>query len=166
MPEPVDIRDEDDDEDVEGGGDPEPVGEPALAGEPVEEPAVVLRRSTRERKKKVIFDPSASLVHSCILLTDAGEPESYREALASGSRSQWERAMKEEMTSLYKNQTWDLVPLPEGRKALLNKWVFRVKDEADGAKRFKARMVVKRFLQREGLDYTEIFSPVVKMTSV
>ena len=51
--------------------------------------------------------------------------------------------MKEEMESLLKNKTWDLVPLPEGKRALPNKWVYRLKEEDGGKKRYKARLVVK-----------------------
>ena len=70
------------------------------------------------------------------------------------------------MDSLHKNHSWELTPLPKGKKALHNKWVYRIKQEHDGSKRYKARLVVKRFQQREGVDYTEIFSPVVKLTTV
>ena len=59
-----------------------------------------------------------------------------------------------------------LTELPPRKRALLNKWVFRIKTEADGKRRFKARLVVKRYLQRTGIDYAEIFSPVVKLTSI
>lgn len=53
--------------------------------------------------------------------------------------------MKEELDSLDKNHTWSLVKLPAGKKALQNKWVFKIKDEDDGNKRYKVRLVVKGF---------------------
>ena len=74
--------------------------------------------------------------------------------------------MKEEMDSLLKNQTWSLVELPEGKKALTNKWVYKIKEKGDGRQRYKARLVVKGFAQKKGIEYDEIFSPVVKMTSI
>ena len=71
--------------------------------------------------------------------------------------------MNDEMESLNANQTWDLVPLPPNRKALKNKWVYRIKEEDGGRKRYRARLVVKGFAQQKGVDFNEIFSPVVKM---
>jgi hypothetical protein len=60
-----------------------------------------------------------------------------------------------------------LVKLPKGRKALQNKWVYMIKHEGEGKKeRYKARLVVKGFAQKEGIDFTKIFSPVVKMSSI
>jgi ATP-binding cassette subfamily B (MDR/TAP) protein 1 len=53
--------------------------------------------------------------------------------------------MKDEMDSLLKNNTWELTTLPERNKDLKNKWVYRVKIEHDGSKRFKVRLVIKRF---------------------
>ena len=49
---------------------------------------------------------------------------------------------------------------------MLNKWVFRIKTEPDGKRRFNARLVFKGYSQRKGIDYTKIFSPVVKLTSI
>ena len=74
--------------------------------------------------------------------------------------------MKEEMKSLISNQTWELAKLPVGKKALHNKWVYRVKEEHDGSKRYKARLVVKGFQQKEGIDYIDIFAPVVKLDTI
>ena len=54
--------------------------------------------------------------------------------------------MKDEMDSLLGNQTWELIELPVG-KALHNKWVYRIKNEHDGSKRYKTRLVVKGFQQ-------------------
>eukprot|EP00253_Pinus_taeda_P006599 PITA_06599 len=71
------------------------------------------------------------------------------------------------MNSLLENKTWELVNLPKGRKALQNKWVYKIKHEDDEKKeRYKTRLVVKSFAQKEGIDFTEIFSLVVKMSSI
>ena len=69
------------------------------------------------------------------------------------------------MDSLMKNQTWNLVELPESKRVLHNKWVQWLK-ENDGIKRYKARMIVKEFQRREGIDFNDIFSPVVKLTTI
>ena len=74
--------------------------------------------------------------------------------------------MKDEMDSLLGNQTWELTKLPIGKKALHNKWVYIIKNEHDGSKRYKARLVVKGFQQKKDIDYLEIFSPVMKMLIV
>ena len=56
--------------------------------------------------------------------------------------------------------------MPVGKKALHNKWVYRIKNKHDGSKCYKTRLVVKGFQQKEDIDYTEIFSPVVKMSTI
>ena len=56
--------------------------------------------------------------------------------------------------------------MPVGKKVLHNKWVYRIKNEHDDSKRYKAKLVVKGFQQKEGIDFTEIFSPVMKMLTV
>jgi hypothetical protein len=76
-------------------------------------------------------------------------------------KKKWEQGMKEEMDSLENNQTWYLVQLPMGKRALQNKWVYKLKEEDGGEKRYKARLVVKGFAQKKGIDFDEIFSPVV-----
>ena len=75
--------------------------------------------------------------------------------------------MKEEMQFLIENQTYDLMELPKGRKALRNKWVFKLKNEENNPNpRYKARIVVKGYNQKKDIDFEEVFSPVMKMTSI
>ena len=75
--------------------------------------------------------------------------------------------MAEEYSSLMKNHTWDLVPLPKGRKLVRCKWVYRTKYATDGyVDKYKARPVAKGFSQVEGIDYSETFAPVAKMNSI
>ena len=70
------------------------------------------------------------------------------------------------MQSLTKNITWELVKLPKGKKALHNRWIYRVKGDTGGRRRYKARLVVKGYEQRAGVDYTDVFAPVVKLTTI
>ena len=71
------------------------------------------------------------------------------------------------MGSLQKNGTYQLVELPKGKRPLKCKWVFKLKKDGNGKLvRYKARLVVKGFEQKKGIDFDEIFSPVVKMTSI
>ena len=59
-----------------------------------------------------------------------------------------------------------MTEFPVGKKVLHNKWVYKIKNEHDDSKCYKARLVVKRFQQKKGIDYSEIFSPVVKMSTI
>lgn len=86
---------------------------------------------------------------------------------AALSHPGWKAAMDSELESIHKNDTWDLVSLPPNRTAIATKWVFRVKTNADGSTaKLKARLVAKGFQQKEGLDYTETFAPVVKWNTL
>ena len=79
----------------------------------------------------------------------------------------WKAAMHEELRALDKNRTWELVPLPSGKKTVGCKWVFTVKQNPDGqVERYKARLVAKGYSQTYGIDYDETFAPVAKMSTV
>ena len=69
------------------------------------------------------------------MLTNAGELETYQEAILHESKKEWVKAMQEEVRSLLENHTYDLVKLPQGKKSLINKWVYRLKTENYGTTR-------------------------------
>jgi histone deacetylase 1/2 len=75
--------------------------------------------------------------------------------------------MDEEMAALDANATWELVALPNDKKAIGRKWVYKVKHNVDGSmSRYKTRLVAKGYAQTYGIDYEETYSPIVKMTIV
>ena len=82
------------------------------------------------------------------------------------ARKKWEQGMNEEMDSLVRNQTWDLVEFPACKRELHNKWVYRLKVEEGGKKWYKARLVFKGFAQNKDIGFDEILYPVVKMNSI
>jgi len=90
-------------------------------------------------------------------------PSIFREAESSSESELWRNAMMEEIESLHVNDIWELVELPKGKKTIGCKWVFAKKDgSTDATMWYKARLVAKSYAQREGFDYNEVFSLVVK----
>lgn len=98
--------------------------------------------------------------------TQMEEPQSVEEALSRDDKGLWSKAIKEELQALKKNNTWTLVKPPKLCNLVDSKWVFRIKEEAGGKKRYKARLVARGFSQRRGIDYLETFSPVVRHSSL
>ncbi|KAK1599842.1 hypothetical protein QYE76_018718 [Lolium multiflorum] len=87
------------------------------------------RRSTRERTTLDWYDPCLNVM---IVDNNDEDPAMYEEAMMSPDSNKWQEAMKSEMGSMYDNQVWTLVDLPDSRKAIENKWIFKRKTDADG----------------------------------
>ncbi|CAI7792236.1 unnamed protein product [Closterium sp. NIES-54] len=99
----------------------------------------------------------------CFLAPAPEEPASMEEALAGPDREKWLVSRDAEYQSLLGNGTWDLVVLPEGKKAVQCKWVLRIKTDDKGQVTiYKSRLVAKGFMQKEKQDFNEIFAPTAK----
>ena len=92
------------------------------------------------------------------------EPSNYCEAITSADRNNQMTAMQDEMESPEKNITWDLVKLPKNKKPVCSKQTFKRKEGISPSEsaRYKARMVAKGYSLILGIDYNDVFSPVVQ----
>src|SRR6218665_2644476 len=86
--------------------------------------------------------------------------------LSSSESRDWKRAMSEEINSLLNNDTFEICRLPEGRKVIGGRWVYSDKLGPNGDEQYKARYVAKGYSQVQDIDYSETFSPTVRITSV
>ncbi|CAI7758563.1 unnamed protein product [Closterium sp. NIES-53] len=96
-----------------------------------------------------------------------GEPATLKEALESIDAEEWKKAMESELKSIEENGTWELAELPEGRKAITSKWLFKIKSNADGKiECHKSRLVAKGYKQKEKVEYMELFAPVTTLQTL
>lgn len=94
-------------------------------------------------------------------------PKTYQEASLDKYKKEWKAAMADEIKSLKDNETRELLELPPNRKAIGCKWVFAIKHNQIGeVERFKARLVAKGYSQKQGIDFEEVYAPVVKQTTI
>ena len=102
-------------------------------------------------------------MHLICLLADSeniGFPEAVKD-------EKWVKAMNEEIGAIEKNETWEVADLPKGHKTIGVKWVYKKKMNPKGeVERYKARLVVKGYRQKAGIDYDEVFAPVARMETI
>lgn len=129
----------------------------------------------RDRQRRTIKPPSrfddADVAAYTLVMADTVEEDehlTYGEAIRSKNEKKWKAAFDEEMDSLEKNETWDLIDQPEGERTIGCKWIYKIKPGVPGGedRRFKGRVVAKGYSQIEGVDYNEVFSPVVKHVTI
>lgn len=97
-------------------------------------------------------------------LSNIQEPKNYDQAKTN---AEWVKAMQQELAALESNNTWELTTLPEGKRAIGSKWIYKLKLTPDGnIERYKARLVARGYNQIEGIDYKESLSPVAKTVTV
>ncbi|KAG7587833.1 Retrotransposon Copia-like N-terminal [Arabidopsis suecica] len=97
-------------------------------------------------------------------ISSESEPKNFLEAVKS---EKWHGPMNEELQTCVNTGTFSVVSLPEGKRPIGCRWVYRIKHNADGTvDRYRARLVAKGFTQQEGVDYIDTFSPVAKLVTV
>ncbi|GJS82422.1 zinc finger, CCHC-type containing protein [Tanacetum coccineum] len=95
------------------------------------------------------------------------DPRTYDEAMQSRDAAFWKEAIDDEIGSIMENNTWILSNLPSGCKPLGCKWIFKRKMKVDGTiDKFKARLVIQVFKQKEGIDYFDTYAPVARITTI
>ncbi len=96
------------------------------------------------------------------------EPNTYDEAISDPiHRRCWREAIEEELQILGSHHLWEYEKLPNDRKVIGSKWVFKVKYHPDGSvARFKARLVAQGFSHVQGMNFSETFAPTVKRESL
>ena len=94
----------------------------------------------------------------------ATEPYSFEEEVQEPT---WVDAMVEEYESIVKNSAWEIVPRPVGKSVVGSRWIYKVKQAADGSvEKYKEIFVAQGFSKIEGIDYEEIFAPVARYSSI
>ncbi|CAI7780135.1 unnamed protein product [Closterium sp. NIES-53] len=95
------------------------------------------------------------------------EPQTIHEARTGPNAAEWIKAAEAELAALHANDTYSVVPRPPKCKPIPCKWIFKVKEHADGSiERRKARLVVKGFKQRDGVDFHDTFAPTVRFATL
>ena len=93
--------------------------------------------------------------------------KSFEDTQVSKDKEKWNIAMKDELKMMEDRKVWKLVDPPSNAKIIKSKWVYKIKkDENNKIKKYKARLVALGYKQRPGIDYRDIFSPVVNFSVI
>ena len=110
---------------------------------------------------------SSTVEERALGVSQSDEPQSFSGALKGAEEKKWRLAIDFELASLEKNKTWRPCVLHEDRNAFPLRWIFKTKlDVAGKVCRYKARLVCKRLMQREEVDYSETFAAVAMLASI
>ena len=123
------------------------------------------------RSGRIVWPPIRFIglgeTYEAILEEAESDPYTYEEIMNDIDAHHWVKAMKSELDSIYSNQVWDLVKVPNGIKPVGCQWIYKRKRGIDGkVETFKTRLVAKGYTQKEGIYYEETFSLVAMLKSI
>ena len=144
---------------------------------PIELPPMTTRGIKRDYKAmhtgknraggESVYSVRDTILHALKDSKDLKEPKTYGQAIESSEQDEWQQAINSELLSIVENEVWHEDDMPQGIKPLTTKWVFKIKRGEHGQIiKFKARLCVRGFEQEHGIDYEEIFSPVMRHNSL
>ena len=145
---------------------------------PIEDISFIKYINTFEKKQRENFEGFTNRIteeeeeeelRQCLIASLNNDPVSFDEAMKTKERVFWRKAVKEEIDSMIQNEVWNLVDKTkiqsEGKRANIidSKWVFRKKLEVDGSTRYKARLVIRGFKDKNKYDLKETYAPVSRL---
>ena len=111
----------------------------------------------RVHSLKEIYESSNVAFFAC-------EPQNFEE---EAKEEVWIKAMNDEIATIEKNNTWELVDQPKDKEVIGLKWVYKTKYKEDASiQKHKARLVAKGYSQQPGVDFNETFAPVDRMKTI
>ena len=126
-----------------------------------------LANGTNRAGGERVYSVRETILHALKDAKDLEEPKTFDAATKSEQDEEWQQAINSELLSIWKNEVWHEDHLPEGVKPLTTKWVFKIKRGEHGQIiKFKARLCVRGFEQVHGIDFEEVFSPVMRHNSL
>ncbi|KAL8121978.1 hypothetical protein AgCh_018636 [Apium graveolens] len=117
--------------------------------------------TTRYRRLSDIYNDTEEVeLHDELMLIGVDKPVCYSHEIKEKC---WEKAMQNEIRAIERNGTWNLVELPAGHKPIGLKWVNNLKKDTKGKIiKYKAQLVAKGYVQKQGVDYKELFAPLTR----
>lgn len=116
----------------------------------------------RFRQLRDVYNDTEEVeLHDELMLMGVDEPVCYSQEIKG---KMWEEAMKTEIEAIERNITWNLAELPVGHKAIGLRWVYKLKRNTNGEIiKYKAGLVSKGNVQKQGVHYEEVFAPVTRL---
>ena len=107
-----------------------------------------------------------------LLASVCKDPITYDEALQSQDKEFWKDAIKEELQSMNENNVWDIVSRPKTKNNMKraniidSRWIFKKKMDTEGKVKYKARLVIRGFKDKNAYDLKETYAPVSRLSLI